>query len=316
MQVKHPGWLVQLTTELDRIPTWLIRIFAIAMSVLLFAQLIDRAQSEPLPTRFTVKVEGQGPDVIMIPGLASSAEVWRPQADKLKTRYRVHLVQVAGFAGTPAGANANGPILVPLVDELAAYIRANRLNRPALIGHSLGGLIELMLADKYPNLVGRMMIVDSLPFFGMLMGPQATVESVTPMAAQTRDRVLAGGQAAYAAQEPQVMSRLVKSTGPGAQAAIKAATDSDHSVVARFMYEDFVTDMRPKLAGIKTPVVVLYAYDASMGIPQTVMDGLYQGAYAALPAKKLVRIDGSYHFIQIDQPEAFDREVQVFLSGN
>ena len=314
MQVKHPGWLVQLTNELGRIPVWAIRIFAIAMSIPLFWQLAERAHAEPLPTHFTVKVEGQGPDVIMIPGLASSAEVWRPEANKLKTHYRLHLIQVAGFAGTPAGANANGPILVPLVDELAAYIRANKLDHPALIGHSLGGLIELMLADKYPELPGKMMIVDTLPFFGVLVGgPQATVESVAPMAAQMRDKLAGESQEAYAAGERQAMARLVKSNGPEAQAAVKAAEMSDHAVVARAMYEDFTTDMRPRLAAIKTPTVMLYPFDTATGFPQAAVDGLYQSAYAALPVKKLVRIDGSFHFIQVDQPEAFDREVQAFL---
>jgi pimeloyl-ACP methyl ester carboxylesterase len=80
------------------------------------------------------------------------------------------------------------------------------------------------------------------------------------------------------------------------------------------MYEDMTTDMRPRLAAIKTPSLVLYAFDATMGLPQAAVDGLYRGAYATLPAKRLVRIDGSYHFIQIDQPEAFERELASFLA--
>jgi pimeloyl-ACP methyl ester carboxylesterase len=81
------------------------------------------------------------------------------------------------------------------------------------------------------------------------------------------------------------------------------------------MYEDFITDMRPRLGAIATPTLVLYAYDATMGLPPAAVDGLYQSAYAALPSKKLVRIDGSYHFIQIDQPEAFERELVAFLAA-
>lgn len=294
----------------------LLRLFAVLMSLPLFAQILGNAHAEPFqPTHFTVKVEGQGSDVIMIPGLASSAEVWRPEIDKLKARYRVHAIQVAGFADAPPMANTNGPILTPIVDEIAAYIRANRLDHPALVGHSMGGLLSLMLADKHPDLAGKVMIVDALPFYGMLFGPQATAESVAPQAAQLRDRVLAGTQAEFAASEPAIMARLVKSKSPAAQAAVAAAQASDRAVVARAMYEVMTTDMRPRLAGIKTNVVVLYAFDASVGFPQTAVDGLYQGGYAALPNKRLTRIDGSYHFIQIDQPEAFDREVQAFLGS-
>jgi pimeloyl-ACP methyl ester carboxylesterase len=130
-------------------------------------------------TRITVTVQGQGPDVILIPGLASSAHVWDVEAAKLKGRYRLHQIQVAGFAGAPAGANASGLIVQPTVDEIDAYIRAARLNHPAVIGHSLGGLMGLMLAQQHPDDVGRLMIVDSLPWYGRLMGPSATMAAVT-----------------------------------------------------------------------------------------------------------------------------------------
>jgi pimeloyl-ACP methyl ester carboxylesterase len=287
---------------------------AVMVPMLIFSTLNARAEAFQ-PTRFTVTVEGQGPDVIMIPGLASSADVWRPAVETLKARYRVHLIQVSGFAGTPARANASGPVLVPLRDEIVAYIRANRLNRPTIVGHSLGGLLALMMADVAGDVTGKLVIVDALPFFGMLMGPTATVESVTPSAAQMRDRIKAMTAADFAAGQAKTMTTLAKSKGAATDAATKASQTSDREVVAQAMYEDFITDMRPRLAAISTPTLVLYAFDATMGMPQAAVDGLYQSAYAAMPTKKLVRIDGSYHFIQIDQPEAFERELAAFLAA-
>ncbi len=58
---------------------------------------------------------------------------------------------MAGFAGAPAGANTSGPIIQPTVDEIDAYIRSANLHRPAVIGHSLGGLMGLMLAKQHPR---------------------------------------------------------------------------------------------------------------------------------------------------------------------
>jgi len=55
------------------------------------------------PTRFTDQIVGQGPDVILIPGLASSRSVWDAEAEKLKGHYRLHLIQLNGFGGAPAG---------------------------------------------------------------------------------------------------------------------------------------------------------------------------------------------------------------------
>ena len=57
--------------------------------------------------RLSVEVIGSGPDVILIPGFGSSREVWRAEATRLAPTHRVHLVQLAGFAG--GGPMATGP---------------------------------------------------------------------------------------------------------------------------------------------------------------------------------------------------------------
>ena len=47
--------------------------------------------------RFTATVTGQGPDVILIPGLASSGAVWDATVEQLSPTHRVHVLQVNGF---------------------------------------------------------------------------------------------------------------------------------------------------------------------------------------------------------------------------
>ena len=49
-------------------------------------------------------------------------------------------------------------------------------------------------------------------------------------------------------------------------------------------------------------------------MPQAAFDGLYTGAYASVLQAKVHRVDGSYHFILLDQPDAFAREVGAFLA--
>jgi pimeloyl-ACP methyl ester carboxylesterase len=84
-------------------------------------------------------------------------------------------------------------------------------------------------------------------------------------------------------------------------------------VVGQALYDDLVTDMRPDLSKIQVPVTILYPWDDSAGVPQTVTDSLYKGAFARLPQAKVERIDGSAHFIMIDQPELFLQQVDAFL---
>src|SRR5579875_2163125 len=95
------------------------------------------------PTRFTVEVIGSGPDVILIPGLTASKDIWRPTVAAVPG-YRYRLIQVSGFAGAPARGNAHGDVVAPLADEIARYIEANHLHRPAIVGHSMGGTLALM----------------------------------------------------------------------------------------------------------------------------------------------------------------------------
>src|SRR3546814_8973504 len=84
----------------------------------------DATCSAPLVEgkRITIEVEGDGPDVVLIPGLSSPRAVWDKTAEQLKGRYRLHLVQVRGFGGDDAGINAAGPVLEPMMQEVADYI--------------------------------------------------------------------------------------------------------------------------------------------------------------------------------------------------
>lgn len=290
--------------------------FKILKSLLVAASLIlplgAGAAHAATPTRFSVEVRGQGPDVILVPGLASSRDVWTATARQLEGRYRVHLVQVAGFAGATAAGNAAGPVVEPLADEIVAYIADQRLDHPVIIGHSMGGFTALLIAAHHPDSVGRVMVVDALPFFSVLLGPSATVEAVTPQAARFRDAVIAQSDAAFAAGQPGVMATLVKS--PDARARPLAwSLASDRGVMARATYDVMTTDLRGDLARITAPVTVLYARDPDMGFAFSRVDGLYADNYAALKGVRLRPVDGAFHFIMLDQPQAFAAEVEAFL---
>ena len=262
------------------------------------------------PSRFSVEVRGQGPDVILIPGRGSSRDVWAGQADVIAATHRVHLVQVAGFAGEPVGAPA-GEVIAPFVEELARYIEANGIERPAIIGHSMGGFSALLLARRHPERVGRVLIVDSLPFFSAMFGPHVTAENVEPQARMMRDQIAAMEDAGFVAQQHAGAGRLVKTEARRAE-VVAWSQASDRATFAQAMYEVMTTDLRPDLAQVATPLTVLYAYDPAMG-PEAMIDGLYRGSYTGAPNVNFVRVDGAYHFVMFDQPAAFQAAIADFL---
>ena len=293
---------------------------AIAPAMPAAAHPAHAARPAYAPTRFSVTVEGHGPDVLFIPGLSSTREVWAASAARLEAHHRVHLVQVRGF-GEPAGPNASGPVLQPLVDDLAAYIRANRLHQPAIVGHSMGGLAALMLGAQHPALPGKLMIVDSFPFIGPVFGAP-DLATITPRATQLRAMVLA--QAATVKPDfapadcpaslpaPAKPAGNMSNSGQGACVMRHGAMASDLRVVGQAMYDDMTTDLRPQLGKITAPLTMLYPQDDRL-MTAAAADTLYAGAYAGANTARLVRVPGSYHFIMQDQPAAFAAALDAFL---
>lgn len=287
-----------------------------ALAMPAFGRMSETAPPAPAApaerARLTVSVIGNGPDVILIPGLASPRRVWDRTAEQLKGRYRLHLVQIRGF-GDDAAANASGPVLEPFVDDLAGYIRDSGLEKPAVIGHSMGGLTAAMIAARYPGLLGRVLIEDSLPFIGLIFSPLATIDAVRPQADALLKAALAAGPQSQNPDDP--MLATMSATPEGRKQVMQWSAQADYRVAAQLFHDVLLTDIRPELARIQTPVTVLYPHDTVVG-PAAYVDSLYAGAYAGLAGVKLKRIDGSRHFIKLDQPERFAEAVEAFLADH
>lgn len=259
---------------------------------------------------FGVEIRGSGSDVLLIPGLASSPEVWSALAGPLSARHRVHLIDIAGFAGRAPVADAT-PLASSLAEALAAYIARNGLSKPAVVGHSLGGEVALMLAARHPASVGPLVVVDALPFYSLLFNPQATVESATPGARAFRDAWLAATEPQLEAMQQAGAERLTTSAQSRAAVA-RWGRDSDRLTVAQAAYELAITDLRPELARITVPTTVIYAHHPSYG-PVEAVDGVFAAAYQGLGHARLVRIDHSRHFVMLDQAERFNAAVAKAL---
>jgi pimeloyl-ACP methyl ester carboxylesterase len=254
------------------------------------------ALAEPAfaPTRFTATVRGTGPDVILIPGLTAGPDVWNGIVAALPG-YRCHLLHVGGMAGAPAAGNASGAIVSPLADEIARYIEARGLRRPALIGHSMGGTLAMMVAARRPELVGRLMVVDMLPQPSGLVGSspdraRAMAERLRALGASPAGRMLVGS--------------LIGSFGTDGR--------SDPDVVARAMEELAAIDLTADLPRIAAPLTVVYANRDERSRART--DAAYASAYAGARDRELVRIDGSGHMIMFDQPARLAEAVRQFLA--
>ena len=288
------------------------------LALLLLPLVAACATVAPPPPAFTsdrisVEVRGSGPDVVLIPGLSSHPQVWESSVAAVPG-YRYHLVHVAGFAGKPAGANASGPVVAPVAEEIARYIAEAGLDRPALIGHSLGGSWAMMVASRHPERASRVMVVDMIPFMGVMFGaPNA--EAVRPAAEQMRQGVATMTGEARRTMVEQTINSMVRteSLRPG---AIEQSLASDPAVSGQAFYEVITTDLRPEIGNIRVPMTVLFVNPPNAPISAEQMEQYYRLSYANTPQAVLKRIPDSYHFIMFDQPEVFQRELRTFLQGS
>ena len=250
--------------------------------------------------RISVEIVGKGPDLILIPGLASSRDTWRTTAERLRGKYRIHLVQIAGFAGESPRANAVGAVFDPVLADLDAYIAALP-KPPVVMGHSLGGTLGLALAERHPEHLSKLLIVDALPFFGVVMGgPTATAETLRPMVT----RMTTGPATAMSEAQSRSMMASMATAPADVDRVVRWSRASDPGVVMRAMGDDMLADLRPGLAQVTTPITILY---------ETPLAAMMTNGYAPLPHKTLIEVPNSKHFIMFDQPTRFTTEVDAFL---
>ena len=263
--------------------------------------------------RISVETVGQGPDVVLIPGLSSSPDVWRTTVEAVPG-YRYHLVHVAGFADKAAAANGSGPVVEPVSDEIARYIRETKLKAPAIVGHSLGGSWAMMVAARNPGLASRVMVVDMMPFLGaMFGGPTATPETLKPMAEQFRAGIAGSAGEARRKQVEQTIAGMVR-TESLRPALVEHSLASDPGASGQAMHDLILADLRPDVAKIRVPLTVLYVTPAGAPVTDAQMEQFYRLSYAGAPHAVLKRIPAAYHFIMFDEPETFRAELKAFLA--
>ena len=269
----------------------------------------------PPPRSFHVTKVGHGRPMILIPGLLSSGEVWQATVERFKTRYECHVLTLAGFAGQPPAALAGRPFLETVGRDLARYIEAERLDRPILVGHSLGGFVAFAVAAAHPDAVGPIVAVDGVPFLPALMDPAADAQRAAAQAARLRDFYATLTPAQLVVQSKMSLASMMKAPSDVERAAAWSAT-SDARTAGLAVYEMMTTDLRPAVAAIRTPVLLIGAAEfAKDAETRARVHAAYEQQVAAVPNHRVVLAEDARHFVMWDDPDFLWRTMDAFLAA-
>lgn len=269
----------------------------------LFAFTMASAQKQ---YDFDVRVIGKGTPIVMIPGFASSGEVWNETADHLKNNYELHILTLPGFAGQKAVAE---PSLEALKNEIIAYAKDKKLKNPVLMGHSLGGFLSLAIASSAPDLFKKVIVVDGVPFFSALQNPAVTAEQAKMF--MNRDALIKQ----FTAMSEDQLRKTAETTLKGMitdpkriETAVEWEMKSDRKTMGNAFYEMSTTDLRNEISKITAPVLVLGSNYGTLDESKKILSEQYKNL------KNLtLKIADSKHFIMYDQPIWFYSETDQFL---
>ena len=252
---------------------------------------------------FSVQVYGQGPAIILIPGLASSGVVWQSTVEALKDKYQLHVLTLAGFAGVAPLAQKHWPhgYIATQQQAILDYMEQNKLDKPIVIGHSLGGFIALSLAVNNPEHITAAINVDGLPALGELFKQSAASSFEAP----------------NNAFDPVAMAKSMTNNTDWQQRIVADMKRSDGMTSGRVMGELMQQDLRPVLNKITVPVLTLGALlnGTPYSTPEQVQASYEKQLENAPKAyHQIVYAPDSRHFIMADAPEWLNSQIALFLA--
>jgi len=254
---------------------------------------------------FQVKITGKGNPVLLFPGFSCTGDVWNDTVKELSKNYECHVFTFAGF-GTVLPIES--PWLETIKNDLSTYVVRKKLQKPTIIGHSMGGSLALWLASENPTSYKKLIIVDGLPSIGALMIPDFSPDKVSydnpfskqqlemdDKAFQQMATQMAAGMTSNKEKQPILVSWMQQ---------------ADRKTYVHGYIDLMKLDLRETIQNIKIPVTIMAAVSL---YPKKQVEELYTKQYQKLAKKEMIYVDDSAHFIMFDKPDWFLKEIQKQL---
>jgi len=259
-------------------------------------------QEEELPyverdgVKLHVERRGAGElELLFVPGWCCASTAFAPQLEHFAESCAVTAVDPRGCGRSDAPEH--GYDIPSLADDLAAVCSELGIERPVVIGHSLGGMSAVELAARHPSLVGAVIGVDPGPLYST---PEATaVYSSLAEQLAGPDGENVRRDFARAAVESETIDEDAR------DAMIETMCGVPLRVAAALMHGVVAWNGAGALALCAVPMLMLLAYPAKSN-----------DAWHLLPLKpdlQYAMTVGSGHFNQLEVPKQVNAMIERFL---
>lgn len=235
---------------------------------------------------------GSGHPILFLHGLFLNRQFWTPLIDRMATGKRLVTFDMPGHgvSGWRDGLDLDG-----IADDLALWIAENGATPATIVGHSQGGMIALRLAIRHPQVVERLVVVNS----------SARAEYPERLGAwqNRRAALLDDGARDDALREIQRMT-----TAPGwveahpAEAASECEVMASHNPASLALALDAAVfkrgDIQLLLSRIKVPVEVISGSLDSATPPE-----LGQEIATSVDVGRHIIVDGAAHHLPTEKPD-------------
>lgn len=266
--------------------------------ILLFFCFNSFAQNYP----FEFQKSGRGGEaIILLPGFACSGEVWNETIALLDIDFVCYSLTMSGFAGTKPQQNIS---FIELEKAIVSFIQNNSIQKPIIIGHSMGGGLAMALAADYPNLVSKIVVVDALPCLAALTNPKFQ-SNEKPDCTSTTNLMALSNEQFYEMQKATIPNLL--SNTKWQETVIKWSVDSDRKTFATMYCDISNVDLRSKMQHITCPNLILlesYFVNFKPTIEQQ---------FLLLKNQNIKYANKGLHFVMYDDFEWYSNEINNFI---
>lgn len=112
------------------------------------------------PVNLFFQVHGQGEPLIILHGLLGSSANWTTTCELLGRQFQVISVDLRNHGNSPHCNEFNFQVMV---EDLKYLLERQNLQQAIVLGHSFGGRVAMEFADRYPEMVSKLIVVDVAP---------------------------------------------------------------------------------------------------------------------------------------------------------